>query len=158
ERVTHPLFWEADGAGWSWRCMFERGPLPEAWPGFVSHAEAGAVARWKGRRLPTQGQFHRAAYGNPEGAERAYPWGEGPPAAAHGNFVFRSWDPEPVGSHRAGASAWGVEDLVGNGWEWTSTVFEPFPGFEPMPSYPVYSTDFFDGKHYVLKGASPATS
>jgi formylglycine-generating enzyme required for sulfatase activity len=26
-----------------------------------------------------------------------------------------------------------------------------------MPTYPVYSTDFFDGRHYVLKGASPAT-
>ena len=64
----------------------------------------------------------------------------------------------PVGSRPAGASAWGVQDLVGNGWEWTSTVFEPFPGFEPMPSYPVYSADFFDGKHYVMKGASPATA
>ena len=45
-----------------------------------------------------------------------------------------------------GASAWGVRDLVGNGWEWTSTVFAPFPGFEPMPSYPQYSADFFDGQ------------
>ncbi len=64
----------------------------------------------------------------------------------------------PAGSFPRGASAWGVRDLVGNGWEWTSTVFEPFPGFAPMPSYPQYSADFFDGKHYVLKGASPATA
>jgi formylglycine-generating enzyme required for sulfatase activity len=47
--------------------------------------------------------------------------------------------------------------LVGNGWEWTSTVFAPFPGFSPLPSYPEYSADFFDGQHYVMKGASPAT-
>jgi gamma-glutamyl hercynylcysteine S-oxide synthase len=63
-----------------------------------------------------------------------------------------------VASYPAGASAWGVHDLVGNGWEWTSTQFDGFPGFEPLSSYPVYSTDFFDGKHYVLKGASPVTA
>ena len=64
----------------------------------------------------------------------------------------------PVGSYPNGASAWGVEDLVGNGWEWTSTTFDGFRGFKPMASYPIYSTDFFDGQHYVLKGASPSTA
>ena len=64
----------------------------------------------------------------------------------------------PVGSRPLGASAWGVEDLVGNGWEWTSTIFEPFPGFKPMAAYPEYSADFFDGQHYVMKGASPVTA
>ena len=64
----------------------------------------------------------------------------------------------PVGSRPAGASAWGVHDLVGNGWEWTSTIFGPFPGFSPMASYPEYSADFFDGQHYVMKGGSPATA
>jgi len=48
--------------------------------------------------------------------------------------------------------------LIGNGWEWTGTPFAPFPGFEPMASYPQYSADFFDGKHFVMKGASPVTS
>ena len=67
------------------------------------------------------------------------------------------WDPVPVGSYPAGASAWGVHDLVGNGWEWTSTKFAGFDGFRPMDSYPVYSSDFFDGQHHVIKGASPAT-
>jgi formylglycine-generating enzyme required for sulfatase activity len=57
-----------------------------------------------------------------------------------------------------GRSFWGIDDLVGNGWQWTSTVFAPFPGFRPMPSYPEYSADFFDGEHYVVKGASPATA
>ena len=81
-----------------------------------------------------------------------------PPDATRGHFDFAGADPVPVGSFPAGASAWGVRDLVGNGWEWTSTVFAPFPGFQPMPSYPQYSADFFDGKHYVMKGASPATA
>jgi ergothioneine biosynthesis protein EgtB len=158
ERVTHPLFWERENGRWLWRGMWERLPLPEAWPVYVSHAEASAYARWKGRRLPTEAEFHRAAYGTPEGRERRHPWGDEEPDASRGNFDFERADPVPVGSRPAGASAWGVEDLVGNGWEWTSTVFSPFPGFEPMPSYPVYSTDFFDGKHYVMKGASPATA
>ena len=48
--------------------------------------------------------------------------------------------------------------MVGNGWEWTSTVFAPFPGFEPFPFYANYSAPFFDGQHYVLKGASPRTA
>jgi formylglycine-generating enzyme required for sulfatase activity len=48
--------------------------------------------------------------------------------------------------------------MVGNGWEWTSTPFGPFPGFTPAPNYPGYSANFFDGHHYVLKGASPRTA
>jgi ergothioneine biosynthesis protein EgtB len=158
ENVQHPLFWERENDRWLWRGMFERVPLPAAWPVYVSHAEAHAYARWKGKRLPSEAEFHRAAYGTPGGTERSYPWGEEAPDPTRGNFDFEHWDPVPVGSRPAGASAWGVEDLVGNGWEWTSTVFAGFTGFRPMPSYPNYSTDFFDGKHYVMKGASPATA
>jgi iron(II)-dependent oxidoreductase len=157
-RIEHPLFWEREDGRWFWRGMFERIPLPAAWPVYVSHAEARAYAAWKGKRLPTEAQFHRAAYGTPEGTERSYPWGEEPPDRTRGNFDFASWDPVPVGSFPAGSSAWGVHDLVGNGWEWTSTVFEGFPGFRAMPTYPNYSADFFDGNHYVMKGASPATA
>ena len=102
-------------------------------------------------------EFQRAAYGSPEG-ERPYPWGHDAPTPRHGVFDFASWDPEPAGSHPAGASAWGVEDLVGNGWEWTSSPFAPFPGFRAIASYPEYSADFFDGEHFVMKGASPATA
>jgi len=158
--ATHPPFWarsETGGGDWEWIGMFERIPLPPAWPVWVTQVEASAYARWKGMRLPTEPEYHRAAYGTPEGTERRQPWGDAPPDETRGNFDFRQWEPVAVGSFPAGASAWGVHDLVGNGWEWTSTPFEPFPGFEPMASYPVYSTDFFDGKHYVMKGASPVT-
>jgi formylglycine-generating enzyme required for sulfatase activity len=56
-----------------------------------------------------------------------------------------------------------VHDLIGNGWEWTATVFAPFAGFERFPFYPGYSADFFfDGDpsslHYVMKGASARTA
>jgi ergothioneine biosynthesis protein EgtB len=157
--VEHPVFWRRDGNIWMYRAMFGDVRLPLDWPVYVSFAEAGAYAKWLGRKLPTEAQFHRAAFGSPhEQKERRYPWGDSPPAADHGNFDFRHWDPAPAGAHPSGASAFGVQDLVGNGWEWTRTVFAPFPGFAPMPFYPGYSANFFDGKHYVVKGGSPRTA
>jgi iron(II)-dependent oxidoreductase len=152
ERVRHPAFWlpidtsdpgrrTSDLGQWHWRAMFRSEPLPADRPVYVSHAEASAFARWKGRRLMTEPEFHRAAEG-----------------AAPGHVDFAGYDPIPVGSHPQTASRWGVHDLIGNGWEWTSTVFAPFDGFVPMRSYPEYSADFFDGRHYVMKGGSPATA
>ena len=152
-----PLFWERHSDAWYWRGMFELVPLPLDWPVYVSLAEAMAFARWRDARLPTEAEFQRAAFGSPDG-ERPYPWGWDEPSPDRGAFDFASWEPTPAGSHPAGASAWGVHDLVGNGWEWTSTPFAPFPGFRAMPSYPEYSADFFDGQHFVMKGASPATA
>jgi formylglycine-generating enzyme required for sulfatase activity len=157
-RVGPPPFWECDGGTWYWRGMFERVPLPADWPVYVTWAEADAYARWAGGRLPTEAEYHRAAFGTPSGDERQHPWGNEPPAPRHGNVDFERFDPVEVGSHPDGASAWGVHDLVGNGWEWTSTVFAGFDGFQPLPSYPEYSADFFDGEHYVMKGASPVTA
>jgi gamma-glutamyl hercynylcysteine S-oxide synthase len=156
--VRHPYFWSTLDGEWFWRGMFELIPLPVDWPVYVTHAEAAAYARWRSMRLPTEAEYHRAAFGTPSGEERQFPWGDDAPDATRGNFGFIRWDPLPVGSFPAGASAWGVHDLVGNGWEWTSTTFDGFPGFEPMSSYPVYSNDFFDGQHFVMKGASPATA
>jgi iron(II)-dependent oxidoreductase len=155
--VEHPVFWERLEGTWHWRGQFDLVPLPPAWPVHVSHAEAAAYARWKGRRLMTEAEFHRAAYGTASTGERWHPWGDAPADPTRGCFGLTSWDPVPAGTHPAGASAWGIHDLTGNGWEWTSTVFGPFEGFRAMPSYPEYSSEFFDGQHYVLKGASPVT-
>ncbi len=156
--IQHPLFWRRDDERWLQRTMFAEVPLPEHWPVYVSQAEAAAYARLRGCDLPTEAQFHRAAYGTPSGEEREWPWGDAPAAPQYGNFDFLRWDPVPVQSYPAGASASGVEGLVGNGWEWTSTPFTPFPGFEPFRFYRGYSADFFDGKHYVMKGGSPRTA
>jgi formylglycine-generating enzyme required for sulfatase activity len=138
--------------------MFDEVELPLSWPVYVSQAEAIAFANWRGWRLMTEAEFQRAAYGDPSGSQRRHPWGDDSPTAAHGVFDFESWDPHPAGSHPRGASAWGIHDLVGNGWEWTGSVFAPFPGFSALPSYPEYSADFFDGEHFVMKGASSATA
>ena len=158
QKLAHPSFWTRKAGAWHYRGMFSEPLLSMDAPVYVSHAEASAFARWAGRSLPTEAQFHRAAYGTPSGEEREYPWGNQPPREEHGNFDFHRWDPTPVGSHPAGASAFGVDEMVGNGWEWTSSLFEPFPGFEAHPFYRGYSADFFDGKHYVMKGGSPRTA
>lgn len=144
--LEHPMVWELSDGRWTYRTLFDRLPLDAAadWPVYVSLAEARAFARWRGERLPTEAEYHRAAFGQANGG--------------HGNFGYRHWAPTPVGSHPEGASAWGVQDLVGDGWEWTDTVFAGLPGFTAyIPGYAGYSADFFDGKHYVLKGASWAT-
>jgi len=156
--IAHPQFWVRRGPEWRYRTMFAETPLPTDWPAYVSQAEASAYARWSGQQLPSEAQFHRAAYGTHAGNEQQYPWGSAAPGHEHGNFDFRSWDPMPVNAHPAGRSAFGVEDLLGNGWEWTSTVFAPFSGFERFSFYPGYSADFFDGKHFVMKGGSARTA
>ncbi len=140
--ITHPAFWRPSGDAWRYRAMFDEIPLPPDWPVYVSHAEASAYARWAGKRLPTEAQWQRAA-------ERARPTG---------NVDFKSWDPTPVNAFSETGSAFGSVEMIGNGWEWTSTVFAPFAGFEPFPFYPGYSANFFDGKHYVMKGGSPRTA
>jgi ergothioneine biosynthesis protein EgtB len=147
--IEHPAVWEVHEGRWVYLTLFDRLPLETVadWPVYASLAEARAFARWRGARLPTEAELHRAASGSPTSQ----------PADA--NVGFRHWAPTPVGSHPDGASAWGVQDLVGDGWEWTSTVFAGLPGFSAyIPGYAGYSADFFDGKHYVLKGGSWATA
>lgn len=153
-----PHFWVKENGKWYFRGMFGCIPLPLDAPVYVTHREAAAYANAEGKKLPTEGQFHRAAYGTPHGVEREYPWGPAPPTRAHGNFDFHHWHPIPCDATPAGESAFGVAQLLGNGWEWTSTVFAPLNGFTPAPNYPGYSANFFDGEHYVMKGASPRTA
>jgi iron(II)-dependent oxidoreductase len=152
-----PHFWTRRGSRWYWRTMGGEVSLPLNWPVYVTHEEAQRYASWVGKRLPTEAEFHRAAYGTPDGEERPYPWGDEPPDERRGNFGGRRWDPVAVTATPQGDSAFGVSQLVGNGWEWTSTPFHPFPGFQPFGFYPGYSARFFDGAHYVMKGASPQT-
>ncbi len=137
-----PFFWKENGNGsFLLNRMFDRIPLPLDWPVWVTQSQASAFAEWRGGRLPTEAEWHRAAEGAPD----------------IGNFDAKHFDPVPVDAHPESASKWGVEDLIGNGWEWTSSPFRPFPGFEPFPFYQGYSANFFDDDHYILKGASPRT-
>ncbi len=155
-----PRSWTAVPGGWRWTHLGRSWPLSAvaALPVHVSRDQALAFCEHHGRRLPTEAELQRAAYTTPAGAERAYPWGDGPPTPDRGTFDFHRWGPSAVGSHPTGASAWGVHELVGNGWEWTATPFRPLPGFTAWArTYPGYSADFFDDAHFVVFGASWAT-
>ena len=156
--VKHPAFWMREGTDWLYRGMFEAFPLRLTWPVYVSQAEARAYARWANKALPTEAQWHRAAYGQLNDAEHEYPWGARGDSSRKGNFAFNRWDAAPVASAVNNESAFGVVGMLGNGWEWTASEFAPFPGFRPYSFYPGYSANFFDGKHFVMKGGSSRTA
>jgi iron(II)-dependent oxidoreductase len=152
-----PLYWRRDAEQrWNVRRMFDEGVLEADHPVTgVSWYEAEAYARFKGKRLPTEAEWEKAAsWGGTR--KRRFAWGDDEPTDARCNFGSRSWGTTPVGSFPEGASFYGCLDMNGNVWEWTSDSFEGFPGFEPFP-YPEYSQTWFDGDHRVLKGGSWAT-
>jgi len=155
-----PLYWRRDeGGGWLTRGMFAEAPLAEDHPVTgVSWYEAEAYANFAGKRLPTEAEWEKAAsWDETRSAKRRFAWGDEEPDARLCNFGGRNWGTTPAGAFPDGASPYGCLDMTGNVWEWTSTPFEGFPGFEPFP-YPEYSAEWFDGDHRVLKGGSWATS
>ena len=89
---------------------------------YVSWAEADAFCRWTGGALPTEAQWERAARGDDR---RTWPWGDEPPSAAHA--VLGVTDTRPVGGRLAGAGPFGQLDLAGNAWEWTASLYRPYP-------------------------------
>lgn len=120
EKLRHPNFWrEIDGA-WFYRGLFDLLPLESvsAWPVYVSLAAARAYARWKEKRLPTEAEYNRAAFGKPDGGEASFPWGENAPSSESGNLTLligrrRRWDRtergKRLGRARAGRQRLGVD-------------------------------------------------
>ena len=156
--VEHPEFWRREGGGsWSRLRFGWREDLPPDEP--VQHVcwyEADAFARWAGKRLPTEAEWEKAASATPEGRILRYPWGD-EWAPARANLGQGRYGPDPVGSHPDGVSPWGCHQMVGDVWEWTSSDFDPYPGFRSFP-YAEYSEVFFGSGYKVLRGGSWATS
>lgn len=150
--LERPLFWEADGSRRRFGIVEE---IPSDEP--VQHVcffEAEAYAAWAGARLPTEQEWEKACAWDPvAGRRRRWPWGDSEWTPALANLGGTALRPAPVGAYEAGASAYGVEQLMGDVWEWTSSGFEPWPGFAPM-LYAAYSAPFFGGDYRVLRGGS----
>ncbi|WP_063036681.1 ergothioneine biosynthesis protein EgtB [Nocardia pseudovaccinii] len=157
--LVAPQFWECDPAGHWWRRGFGvMTPVRPQQP--VVHVcwfEAEAYAAWAGKRLPTEGEWEKAARFDPEtGASRRYPWGAAEPDSTTANLGQRHLEPAEVGAYPAGASPAGVHQLIGDVWEWTASGFEAYPGFRAFP-YAEYSDVFFGGDYRVLRGGSFGT-
>lgn len=157
-RKQAPAFWKRDGeGGWTRRRFGRVEPVPPAEPvQHVSWYEADAYARWAGKRLPTEAEWEKAACWDPAaGRSRRYPWGD-VYEDDRANLGQRMLRPSEAGSFAKGASAYGVRQMVGDVWEWTSSDFHGYPGFRSFP-YKEYSEVFFGPDYKVLRGGSWAT-
>jgi iron(II)-dependent oxidoreductase len=154
-RLVAPQSWALDGGAWV-RTRFGRVELvpPDEPVQHVCWYEADAYARWTGKRLPTEAEWEKAARHDPAtGRSRRYPWGDQDPTAELANLGQRHLQPAPAGSYPGGASAYGVRQLIGDVWEWTSSDFAGYPGFAAFP-YREYSAVFFGPEYKVLRGGS----
>ncbi len=156
--ATAPKHWTRDGDGWTVRSMDRVSSLPANHPVcHVCYHEAEAYARWAGKRLPTEIEWEAAAsFANDDTIGRPYPWGSEPADRTRANVDQLAFGTSPVGAYADNRSALGCTDMIGNVWEWTSSDFGPWPGFDPFP-YPEYSAAFFGPDYKVLRGGSWAT-
>jgi iron(II)-dependent oxidoreductase len=154
--VTAPLFWELGKDGWERRRFGRREALPMDEPvQHVSWYEADAYARSVGKRLPTEAEWERAAGWHERRGKTRYPWGR-EFMGYEANLGHRRFSPAPAGSYAGGESPSGGVQLTGDVWEWTSSFFQPYPGFLAYP-YPEYSEVYFGEAYRVLRGGSWAT-
>jgi iron(II)-dependent oxidoreductase len=156
--LVAPLHWTRDGDGWAYTQFGRtRRIAPEEPVAHVCFHEAAAYAAWAGKRLPTEAEWEKAARFDPAtGRSRRYPWGDETPTAEHANLGQRHLRPAPAGAYPMGVSPFGVHQLIGDVWEWTSTDFAGYPGFVPFP-YREYSEVFFGPEYKVLRGGSFGT-
>ncbi|MBO0887076.1 MAG: SUMF1/EgtB/PvdO family nonheme iron enzyme, partial [Acidimicrobiales bacterium] len=159
------------GQGWERRHFDRWVPLEPHRPMVhVSWFEAMAYCRWAGRRLPSEAEWEAAAIGTPAGTprrgavaeaglsfpeRRRWPWGDEPLARGRANLDGAQGGTLDVAAVPGGDSVFGCRQMLGNVWEWTSSVFLPYPGFE-RDAYKENSEPWF-GSRFVLRGGSWAT-
>jgi gamma-glutamyl hercynylcysteine S-oxide synthase len=156
--VRAPKYWERVDGLWVTRCMDRLGPIEPLHPVcHVCYYEAEAYARFVGKRLPTETEWEAAASWDPDTrSKRSYPWGDDPPTRDRANLDQLTFGTAPVGAYASNLSPIGCYGMIGDVWEWTSSDFRPYPGFESFP-YREYSEAFFGSDYKVLRGGSWAT-
>ena len=149
-QIKNPVLWRKSRDEWEIRTLFKWVELKKMsnHPVLLSYAEAAAYAKSVGARLPTEAEWRCAVFQYSQGkiSQEVYESGNIDINLEIANTTVPS-----------GITIKKLVDVLGNGWEWTRTVFEGYPGFEKMVNYPGYSADFFDGKHHVIMGGSWAT-
>ncbi|HEY6356398.1 MAG TPA: ergothioneine biosynthesis protein EgtB [Burkholderiaceae bacterium] len=150
-KIEAPLYWQRDGhQGWASFTLHGLVPIDPHTPiAHVCYFEADAFARWasasrsawRGARLPTAAAWEHAAQAHAASA------------IAAGNFVeSQALHPMPVA--RIGA---GMRQLFGDVWEWTSSSYQPYPGFRAWDGVVGEYNGKFMVNQYVLRGGSCAT-
>jgi iron(II)-dependent oxidoreductase len=160
---THPVFWKrGEDRNWLWRWYDQWLLINPFLPMVhVNWFEANAYCKWASRRLPTEAEWELAASSTPTSLrhsfmdeKRWYPWGNCHPQPMHAN-LNSSTGIVDVRSFSSGDSAFGLRQMIGNIWEWTSDTFNPYPGYIIDP-YDTYSEPSF-GQQKVLRGGCWAT-
>ena len=156
--LVAPAYWLRRGDDWHERLMQETACLQRQSPAsHICYWEAEAYATWAGKRLPSEPEWEAASSWDPgTGVKRPYPWGDAPPSAELANLDAMHFQPTKVGTYPRGVSPIGCWGMIGDVWEWTSTDFCAYPGYETFP-YPEYSEVFFGSEYKVLRGGAWAT-
>lgn len=156
--IDGPEYWSCQAGRWVANRFGVTAPVALDEP--VMHVcwfEADAYARWAGKRLPTEFEWEVAASWNPKGGRKLrFPWGDAAPSGERANLGQWRFHPAATGAYPEGASPSGCEQMLGDVWEWTSSDFQPYPGFQTFP-YEEYSQPFFGTGFKVLRGGSWAT-
>jgi ergothioneine biosynthesis protein EgtB len=159
EQWQAPLYWEVHDGQWLIRGFDGLHPAESKADEPVSHVsyyEASAYSKWAGKRLPTEAEWEKAAcFELTSGRIRVFPWGNDPADQLRANLLESDlWGTASVGAFPGGRSPYGCQQMIGDVWEWTSSDYVPYPGFQS--EFDEYNDKWFVNQK-VLRGGSYAT-